>query len=158
MGYCTSQEYYEFMREAPEFERMLVNSGIRLIKFWFSVTRAEQMNRFTKRRTDPVRQWKLSPTDLASLDKWDDYTAAKEAMFFYTDTGDAPWTTIKSNDKKRARLEAMRYVLSQFEYPNKDHSVVGTPDPLIVGSGSDALEDEETTNPDGFPVIRPEDQ
>lgn len=90
MGYCTSQQYYEFMREVPELERMLVNSGVKLIKFWFSVTRAEQLARFNSRRTDPVRQWKLSPTDLASLDKWDDYTAAKEAMFFYTDTGDAP--------------------------------------------------------------------
>lgn len=154
MGYCNSQEYYEFMREAPELERMLVNSGIKLIKFWFSVTRAEQLARFDSRRTDPVRQWKLSPTDLASLDKWDDYTEAKEAMFFYTDTGDAPWTVVKSNDKKRARLEAMRYVLTQFDYPNKDHKVVGTVDPLIVGSGSDVFEDDEPENPEGFPVLK----
>ena len=125
MGYCTQAQYFEFMREVPDLERMLVNSGIHIIKFWFSVTREEQLARFTSRRTDPVRQWKLSPTDLASLDKWDDYTAAKEAMFFYTHTGDAPWTVIKSNDKKRARLEAMRYVLSQFDYPSKDEGVVG---------------------------------
>lgn len=154
MGYCTSQQYYEFMRQAPEFERMLVNSDTHLIKFWFSVTRAEQLARFQARRTDPVRQWKLSPTDVASLDKWDDYTEAKEAMFFYTDTGDAPWTVIKSNDKKRARLEAMRHVLSQFDYPNKDRSVVGTPDPKIVGGSNDVM-DDNGTNPDGFPVVRP---
>ncbi|MDY3049488.1 MAG: polyphosphate kinase 2 [Rothia sp. (in: high G+C Gram-positive bacteria)] len=156
MGYCTSQQYYEFMREVPDLERMLVNSGVQLIKFWFSVTRAEQLARFNSRRTDPVRQWKLSPTDLASLDKWDDYTAAKEAMFFYTDTGDAPWTVIKSNDKKRARLEAMRHVLGQFDYPNKDHALVGSTDPLIVGKGADVLEDEQPENPEGFPVLREE--
>ncbi|MDT0189768.1 polyphosphate kinase 2 [Rothia terrae] len=154
MGYCTSQQYYEFMREVPELERMLVNSGTKLIKFWFSVTRAEQLARFNSRRTDPVRQWKLSPTDLASLDKWDDYTAAKEAMFFYTDTGDAPWTVIKSNDKKRARLEAMRHVLAQFEYPNKDYSVVGTTDPLVVGPASAVFEEDELENPSGFPVLK----
>ncbi|ASE11039.1 polyphosphate kinase [Kocuria rhizophila] len=154
MGYCTSQQYYEFMRQAPEFERMLVNSDTHLIKFWFSVTRAEQLARFQSRRTDPVRQWKLSPTDVASLDKWDDYTEAKEAMFFYTDTGDAPWTVIKSNDKKRARLEAMRYVLTQFDYPNKDHSLVGSVDSKIVGGATD-FTDDNGANPDGFPVVRP---
>ena len=154
MGYCTSQEYYEFMRQAPEFERMLVNSGTHLIKFWFSVTRAEQLARFQSRRTDPVRQWKLSPTDVASLDKWDDYTEAKEAMFFYTDTGDAPWTVIKSNDKKRARLEAMRHVLTQFDYPNKDRALVGDVDSKIVGGATD-FTDDNGTNPDGFPVVRP---
>lgn len=156
MGYCTSQQYYEFMREVPELERMLVNSGVKLIKFWFSVTRAEQLARFNSRRTDPVRQWKLSPTDLASLDKWDDYTAAKEAMFFYTDTGDAPWTVVKSNDKKRARLEAMRHVLAQFDYPDKESALVGATDPLIVGKGSDVLEDDVPENPEGFPVLREE--
>src|SRR5688500_10710544 len=118
MGYCNRSEYLEFMREAPELERMLVRSGIHLVKFWFSVSRGEQQTRFIIRQVDPVRQWKLSPTDLASLDRWDDYTEAKEAMFFYTDTADAPWTLIKSNDKKRARLQAMRHVLNQFPYPN----------------------------------------
>ena len=119
------------MRETPELERMLVNSGIHLLKFWFSVSRAEQLNRFAARETDPVRRWKLSPTDLASLDKWDDYTNAKEAMFFYTHTADAPWTVVKSNDKKRARLEAMRHVLHTLPYPNKDERLVHTPDPRI---------------------------
>jgi len=154
MGYCTQAQYFEFMREVPDLERMLVNSGIKLIKFWFSVTKQEQLARFTSRRTDPVRQWKLSPTDLASLDKWDDYTAAKEAMFFYTHTGDAPWTVIKSNDKKRARLEAMRYVLSQFDYTSKDREVVGTCDPLIVRSATDVFEEEGGSDPEGFPVIQ----
>ena len=146
MGYCTPQQYLEFMREAPEFERMLVNSGIHLVKLWFSVSHAEQRARFDSRRDDPVRQWKLSPTDLASLDKWDDYTEAKEAMFFYTDTGDAPWTVIKSNDKKRARLEAMRVLLSGIDYPAKDYALVGRPDPLIVGSASKIYEEGEHSN------------
>ena len=136
MGYCTPAEYLEFMRECPEFERMLVNSGTRLVKLWFSVSREEQLARFEARRHDPVRQWKLSPTDLASLDKWDAYTEAKEAMFFYTDTGDAPWTVIKSNDKKRARLEAFRVLLFSVDYPGKDTALVGTVDELIIGPAS----------------------
>src|SRR5499427_1471660 len=106
MGFCTEEECEEFFRQAPELERMLVRSGIHLVKFWFSVSQDEQRTRFIIRQVDPVRQWKLSPMDLASLDKWGDYTEAKEAMFFYTDTADAPWTVVKSNDKKRARLEA----------------------------------------------------
>jgi polyphosphate kinase 2 len=134
MGFCTRTEYLEFLRQTPELERMLVRSGLRLVKFWFSVSRNEQRTRFAIRQVDPVRQWKLSPMDLASLEKWDDYTEAKEAMFFYTDTADAPWTVVKSNDKKRARVEAMRHVLNRFDYDGKDAEVVGTPDPLIVGS------------------------
>ncbi|MEV4135944.1 polyphosphate kinase 2 [Dactylosporangium sp. NPDC049742] len=142
MGFCTRAEYLEFMREAPELERMLVRSGINLVKFWFSVSRNEQKTRFLIRQVDPVRQWKLSPMDLASLDKWDDYTDAKEAMFFYTDTADAPWTVVKSNDKKRARIEAMRHVLSRFDYDGKDADLVRNPDPLIIGPA--ALADEST--------------
>jgi polyphosphate kinase 2 (PPK2 family) len=136
MGFCTTEEYLEFMREAPEFERMLVNSGLALAKFWFSVSRLEQRTRFVIRQVDPVRQWKLSPMDIESLDKWDDYTTAKEAMFFYTDTEDAPWTVVKSNDKKRARLEAMRHILEQFDYDGKDEEVVGKPDRKIIGPPS----------------------
>ena len=136
MGFCTPQEYLEFMREAPEFERMLVNSGIALTKFWFSVSRLEQRTRFVIRQVDPVRQWKLSPMDIESLDKWDGYTTAKEAMFFYTDTEDAPWTVVKSNDKKRARLEAMRHILELFDYDGKDTEVVGKPDRKIIGPPS----------------------
>jgi polyphosphate kinase 2 len=133
MGFCTPEEYLEFMREAPEFERMLVHSGLSLTKFWFSVTRSEQRTRFVIRQVDPVRQWKLSPMDIQSLDKWDDYTEAKEAMFFYTDTADAPWTVVKSNDKKRARLEAIRHILEQYDYDGKDEEIVGKPDRKIIG-------------------------
>ncbi len=143
MGFCSPDEYLEFMREAPEFERMLVNSGLNLTKFWFSVTRSEQRTRFVIRQVDPVRQWKLSPMDIQSLDKWDDYTEAKEAMFFYTDTAVAPWTVVKSNDKKRARLEAIRHVLEQFEYDGKDAEVVGKPDRKIIGPS--ALLSEQTS-------------
>ncbi|GIE79297.1 polyphosphate kinase 2 [Actinoplanes philippinensis] len=136
MGFCDRKEYLEFLRQTPELERMLVRSGIRLVKFWFSVTQGEQRTRFAIRQVDPVRQWKLSPMDLKSLDKWDDYTEAKEAMFFYTDTADAPWTVVKSNDKKRARLNAMRHVLNKFNYTGKDLEIVGVPDPEIVGPAS----------------------
>jgi polyphosphate kinase len=133
MGFARPDEVMEFLREAPEFERMLSRDGIILIKFWFSVSRTEQLRRFVRRQLDPVKRWKLSPIDLASLDKWDEYTRAKESMFFYTDLSDAPWTVVKSNDKKRARLEAMRYVLSRVPYEDKDEAVVGRPDPMIVG-------------------------
>lgn len=139
MGFCSPAEYLEFMREVPELERMLVRSGIRLYKYWFSVTREEQRKRFVARETDPLKRWKLSPIDKASLDKWDDYTEAKEAMFFYTDTADAPWVIVKSDDKKRARLNAMRHFLSTLDYPEKDWAVIGVPDPLIVGRASQVI-------------------
>ena len=145
MGFCTDDQYAEFLRQAPAFEKMLVADGIEVVKFWFSVSRAEQLTRFAIRQVDPVRQWKLSPMDLASLDKWDAYTEAKERMFRKTDTKRAPWTVVKSNDKKRARLEAMRYVLHRFDYPGKDVEVVGTPDPQVVGFAADLFDD---TNPD----------
>ena len=134
MGFCSANEYLEFMRQAPEIERMIARSGIRLYKYWFSVTREEQRRGFLARETDPLKQWKLSPIDKASLDKWDEYTEAKEAMFFYTDTADAPWTIIKSDDKKRARLNCLQHFLSELPYPNKNHRLVVGPDPLIVGS------------------------
>jgi polyphosphate kinase len=133
MGFCTPEQHTEFLQQAPPFERMLVHDGISLTKFWFSVSPAEQRTRFAVRLVDPVRQWKFSPTDMESLDKWDDYTAAKEEMFAATDTDAAPWIVVKSNDKKRARINAMRYVLAQFDYDDKDSDVVGEPDPLIVG-------------------------
>jgi polyphosphate kinase 2 len=147
MGYATDEEYEEFIRSVPQFELMLVNSGIRLVKFWFSVSRQEQRTRFIVRKIDPVRQWKLSPTDLASLDRWDDYTDAKEAMFAATDTEHAPWTVIKSNDKKRARLEALRSVLWTMPYDDKDESVVGTPDPLVAVAAADVLESDREGRP-----------
>ncbi len=139
MGFCHPNDYLEFMRETPELERMFVRSGIRLFKFWFSVTRDEQKRRFAQRENDPLKRWKLSPIDRASLDKWDDYTEAKEAMFFYTDTADAPWTVVKSDDKKRARLNAMEFFLQSLPYPDKDLSVIKGPDPLIVGSSSQVI-------------------
>ena len=136
MGFCTDDEYLEFMRQAPEFERNLARSGLHLIKFWFSVSRKEQRRRFKERKSHPLKQWKLSPVDLASLDKWEQYTKAKEAMFFHTDTADAPWTVIKSDCKKRARLNAMRYILHKLPYSNKDLDRVGPLDPLLVGRAS----------------------
>jgi polyphosphate kinase len=136
MNFCQPGEYLEFMRQTPEFERMLTRSGIHLRKYWFSVTQTEQRTRFLSRETDPLKRWKLSPIDRASLDKWSDYTEAKEAMFFYTDTADAPWTVVLSNDKKRARLNCMRHFLASFDYPDKDPAVATPPDPLIVGRAS----------------------
>ena len=133
MGFCNDTEYEEFMRQTPEFERTLVRSGVHLIKFWFSVSRPEQQRRFKERESHPLKQWKLSPIDLASLDKWDDYTKAKEAMFFYTDTADAPWTVIKSDCKKRARLNALRHILHKIPYTNKDVKQIGMLDTLLVG-------------------------
>jgi polyphosphate kinase 2 len=145
MGFCTDMEYARFLRQTPLFEDLLVRDGFELIKFWFSVSQAEQRTRFLIRQIDPVRQWKLSPMDLASLDKWDDYTRAKEDMFLFTDTETVPWTVVKSNDKKRARLEAIRHVLSRIDYEGKDHDVVGEPDPQIVGRGSDIFETGENS-------------
>jgi len=139
MGFCSPSEYLEFMREAPELERMMVRNGIILFKYWFSVTRDEQLRRFKARESEPLKKWKLSPIDRSSLDKWDDYTEAKEAMFFYTDTADAPWTIIKSDDKKRARLNCMKHFLASLSYPEKDHQVVDQPDPLIVGSSQHVI-------------------
>jgi polyphosphate kinase len=136
MGFCTDEEYREFMREAPDFERMLVRSGLHLTKFWFSVTPGEQRTRFIIRRIDPVRQWKLSPMDIESLDKWDAYTEAKEAMFHYTNSEHAPWTVVKSNDKKRARLEAIKHVLLKFDYDGKNRDAIGEPDKALIGPPS----------------------
>jgi polyphosphate kinase 2 (PPK2 family) len=136
MGFCSDREYDEFLRQAPEFERQLVRSGVHLFKFWFSVSRAEQRRRFKERKLHPLKQWKLSPIDLASLDKWDDYTRAKESMFLHCDTSDAPWTVIKSDCKKRARLNCMRYVLHRLPYGKKDLPAMGPVDPLIVGRPS----------------------
>ncbi len=153
MGFCSPSEYLEFMRQCPMVEQMLVRSGVRLFKYWFSVSREEQLARFRARQLDPLKQWKLSPIDRASLDKWDEYTEAKEAMFFYTDTADAPWTIVKSDDKKRARLNCMQHFLASLPYPKKDPSIVGVPDPLIVGTSDHVIGRDnriigKTTHPD----------
>ena len=141
MGFCSDEEYQAFMQQAPELERAIVDTGIHLTKFWFSVTQREQRTRFAIRQIDPVRRWKLSPMDLESLGRWSDYSAAKEEMFARTDTDHAPWITVRSNDKKRARLNAMRHFLSQFEYEGKNHEVVDQVDPLIVQRARDSIGD-----------------
>ena len=143
MGFCSPNDYLEFMRQTPEFERMLVRSGKYLFKFWFSVSREEQLRRFMGRARDPLKQWKLSPMDVESLARWDQYTKAKEAMLFYTDTADAPWTVVRSDDKKRARLMAIRHVLHTIPYDGKDKHVVQPPDPLILGSAKSIYERDE---------------
>ena len=142
MGFCTRAEYLEFMRQCPNLERMLVNSGIYLSKFYFSVSKDEQSERFDSRRTDPLKQWKISPIDIASLDKWEAYTEAKEAMFFYTDTADAPWTVIKSDDKKRARIACLQHFLMKLPYPDKDREVIQGPDPLIAGPATRVVDND----------------
>ncbi|AIL59553.1 polyphosphate kinase 2 [Pseudomonas alkylphenolica] len=143
MDFCSPLQYLEFMRQAPDLERMLCNSGILLFKYWFSVNREEQLRRFISRRDDPLKHWKLSPIDIKSLDKWDEYTAAKEAMFFHTDTADAPWTVIKSDDKKRARINCIRHFLHSLDYPGKDLGVAHQPDPLLVERAARVLVEED---------------
>ncbi len=119
MGFCGGGDVKEFLRSVPELERMLIRSDIRLFKFYYSVSKKEQARRFSNRTHDPLRQWKLSPVDQESQDKWDDYTKAKEDMFFFTSTADSPWVIIKSDDKKRARINAIRYLLKHLDYPDK---------------------------------------
>ncbi|MFG0253232.1 MAG: polyphosphate kinase 2, partial [Phycisphaerales bacterium JB038] len=143
MGFCSPREYREFMRQVPELEQMLVNSGIRLFKYWFSVSRGEQMRRFRSRDEDPLKQWKLSPVDLESLDKWEDYTEAKETMFFHTDTAAAPWVIVRSNDKKRARINCMRHLLSNLPYPEKSERIACPPDPVIVNRAAELMLDTD---------------
>lgn len=148
MGFCEPKEYLEFLRQCPSLERMLVNSGITLFKYWFSVSRTEQLRRFHRRKTDPLKQWKLSPIDIESLGRWDDYTRAKESMFFYTDTADAPWTVVKSDDKKRARINCLRHFLHSLDYSDKDPGIAYTPDEKIVMSASEIFEKAEYNSND----------
>ena len=140
MNFCTSKEYKEFLRQAPEVERMLVRSGTILFKYWFSVTREAQKARMLSRDNDPLKAWKLSEIDRTSRDKWDDYTKAKVNMFFHTDTPEAPWTIVKSDDKKRARLNCMNHFLYHLDYPNKDKTIVIEPDPLIIGHPAQVMD------------------
>jgi len=154
MDFCNQIEYLEFMRQCPEVERMLVNSGIKMFKYYFSVTKKEQRKRFASREHDPLKQWKMSPVDKAAVSLWGEYTRAKEAMFFYTDTADCPWTIIKSDDKKRARLNCMQHFLSHLDYPDKDHDVVSPPDPLIVGSPSQVI--RRDVHLDDWPHTKPD--
>ncbi len=147
MGFCDDDQYHSFLREVPEFERMLIKSGIRLFKYWFSVTRYEQRRRFASRRLDPLKQWKLSPVDVESLSHWDDYTVAKEAMFFHTHTTDVPWTVIKSDDKKRARVNCMSHFLHSLSYDGKDKQIVTAPDPLVVGPATPQFDQDHSVIP-----------
>jgi len=147
MGFCSDEEYLEFLRQTPQLERMLVNTGLHLFKYWFSVSRQEQLRRFHSRTHDPLKQWKLSPIDIQSLDRWDAYGEAKNAMFFHTSTADAPWMVIKSDDKKRARINCIRHYLYQLDYPNKDIDVARAPDPLILGPVSSHLDNSTTGAP-----------
>ena len=159
MNFCSRLEYLEFMRQAPALERMLVDSGIHLFKYWFSVSREEQRRRFDARRSSPLKRWKLSPIDNDSLNLWAEYTEAKETMFFYTDTRDAPWTVVRSDDKRRARLNCMRHFLSSFDYPDKNTEIVVPGDPQIIGLARDIFvtqtSSHEETNPD-MPQSHPE--
>jgi len=147
MNFCSDDEYREFMRQTPELERMLVRSGIRLFKFWFSVNQEEQLRRFQSRQTDPLKLWKISPIDLASVEKWDDYTKAKEAMYYYTHTEDAPWTTVMSDDKKRARLNTMKSVLNNLPYTDKTTAIDLAPDDKIVACAMDRLPQHQGNHP-----------
>lgn len=150
MGFCTPEQYLEFIEQVSSFEKMLINSGITLIKFWFSVSRVEQLRRFISRSNDPLKQWKLSPMDVASLGRWDDYTEAKESMFYHTDKSYSPWVVIRSDDKKRARLNAMRYVLDKFEYDGKDHRTIIPIDHQIIGQAEGIYEPEELIHREYF--------
>ncbi len=135
MGFCTPEQVEVFLREAPQFEGMLVRDGIRLFKFFLTIGREAQLERFHERRHDPLKQWKLTDIDRAAIGKWDAYTEAQEDLFRFTHTSAAPWTAIRFNDQRRGRLEAIRVLLSAIDYKDKDKKVVGKPDPKIVGSG-----------------------
>jgi polyphosphate kinase 2 len=135
MGFCTPEQVSIFLRDAPDFEALLVRDGIRLFKFYLTIGREMQLMRFHERRHDPFKLWKITAIDLAAIDKWDDYTQAQREIFRRTNTPAAPWTVIRANDQRRARLEAIRTVLSATSYDGKDAKAIGKPDPLIVGSG-----------------------
>lgn len=146
MGFCTEKDYDDFLEHAPIFEKMLVKSGITIIKFYLSVSKIEQARRFEERKTNPLKQWKLSPIDLEAQHKWDGYTAAKNTIFESTDSEEAPWVIVKTEQKTRGRLEAMRFVLNLFDYPNKDPEMVSSLDPLIISRVSRLLDKEGHSN------------
>ena len=143
MGFCTESEHHIFLREVPLLENMLIDNGFHLFKFWFSVSREEQLRRFRSRENDRLKQWKLSPVDIESLSHWDDYTQVKKAMFMTTDTKAAPWVVIRADDKKRARLNCMRYVLNHLPYPNKIGTALNEADPKIVGPKEQIYEGDD---------------
>lgn len=133
MGFCTEDQYSKFMVQVPEFEHMLYEDGVTLIKFWFSISKEEQLARFKSRLETPLKRWKFSPVDEKGQQMWNSYTYYKEQMFSRTHTPYSPWVTVKANDKKVARLESIRYVLSQFDYEGKDEAMTAiAPDPNII--------------------------
>jgi polyphosphate kinase 2 len=140
MGFCTPGETELFLEEAPEFEKRLTKDGIRLFKFWLSIGREMQLKRFHDRRHDPLKTWKLSPVDLEALNKWDDYSRARDTMLKRTDSAHAPWTVIRANDKKRTRLNVIRTLLNGFDYDGKDEGEIGKIDRKIVLSAKEFLE------------------
>ncbi len=146
MGFCTTEEHHEFLREVPEFEKMIVKSGIILFKFYFSVSKKEQAKRFKKREIDPLKQFKLSPVDKESQKLWDNYTTAKFSMLMASNTDTAPWTVIRSDNKKLARLNCIRYILSNVEYPDKVESDLFNVDNRIINSGTEEIEFMEKEN------------
>jgi len=137
MGFCTEDQLADFLRDAPDLESLLVRDGLKLFKFYLTIGREMQLSRFHERRHDPLKRWKLTDIDLAAIAKWDDYTKAQHDMFRFTHTPTCPWTAIRANDQRRARIEAIRVVLSAVDYDGKDANVVGKVDPLIVGTGPD---------------------
>jgi polyphosphate kinase len=139
MGFSTPLQYGEFLRQAPELERSLVEAGLHLFKFWFTVSQEEQARRFEARRHDPLKVWKLSPMDEAALPRFHEYSAARDDMLVATDSAAAPWTIVNSNEKRRARLEAIRHVLRSFEYEHRDDAVAHAPDPRVVRPASEVL-------------------
>lgn len=139
MGFCTPEQHRIFLQEAPKFEQMLVDENIHLFKFWLNIGREMQMKRFHDRAHDPLKQWKLSPMDVASLDKWGDYTEKRNLMLKMTHAQATPWTIVRSNDKRRARLNSIRHVLTSLDYDRKDVEAIGKIDPLILGQGPDFL-------------------
>lgn len=150
MDFCREKDYLDFVSQTPSFEKMIVQSGIHLTKFWFSVSREEQLKRFIRRILDPLKQWKISPMDIASLNRWETYTEAKESMFFYTDTPESPWKVIRSDCKKRARLNAMRYILSLYTYSDKNEDALGKVDTKIIGAAAKIYEPDELIHREMF--------
>ncbi len=132
MKFCNQEQLDLFFKQAPEFELMLAQSGIKVIKFWFSVSRLEQLRRFHDRMRSPLKRWKLSPIDIKSLNKWEQYSKAKKEMLEKTSTTENPWTKVRSDDKRRARIEAIRYFLSNFDYPEKDNKLIDKLDKNII--------------------------
>jgi polyphosphate kinase 2 len=134
MGFCSDKEYINFLQTCPDFERMLISSGIQLIKYWFSVSPEEQIKRFQGRIDDPTKGWKLSPMDLESVNRWDDYSKAKDKMLEHTDTESSPWYLVESDNKKKARINCISHLLSLIEYSEVEHEEIKLPDRALTGS------------------------